>query len=244
MRWSTPSARWRDASRLIVATAVLATLVTVACWPVTTAVGFNYRVTVHRLTLFEKAMSFVNRDLEMRRLTREVVGSEPDPERRLLRMFEWVTENIHSVPPGMPIIDDHVFHIFVRRYGAPDQRAEALAALASYDGIPASQVALGKDPKRQLVQLTAVKLNDRIVVLDTNNRIIFRTSSGALATVDDLIADPSIVRKAGEGIVVDGTPYHEHFRRLRDAVPNFLRMERQRFWPRLRDETVKLLTGR
>lgn len=238
------SIRSRGLLRLIAVAAVFAAVVTAALWPVTTSVGVNYRVTLQRLSLFEKAISFVDRDLEVRRLTREIAGSEPVPERRLLRMFDWVVQNIYPVPPGLPVIDDHVFHIFVRRYGANDQRAEALAALASYDGMPATTIALGKDPRRRIVQLTTVMLNDRLVVLDVNARIVFRKPSGELATLNDLTAAPSIVRAAGEGLIVDGVPYYEHFQRLRDVNPNFLRMEQQRFWPRLKNELVELVLGR
>jgi hypothetical protein len=218
---------------------VAAATVIVARWPVTTAEGVDFHVTIKRLTLFEKAVAFVDRDLEMRRLTREIAGADGTREQRLLRMYDWVTANIHPVPPGLPVVDNHVLYIFVRRYGAMDQRAEALAALASYDGMPASTLPLGKYPKRLFVQLTVVKLADRLVVFDVNNRIVFRTSSGELATVSDLQADPSIIRRLGEGVIVDGAPYFEHFQRLSAFHPSFVRMEKQRFWPRLRDELLE-----
>ncbi len=234
----------RRALRLLAVMAIVAALVIVARWPVTTAVGIDYQVTVKRLTLFEKTVAFVNRDLEMRRLMREIAGAGGPPEQRLLRMYEWVTDNIHPVPPGLPVVDDHVLYIFVRRYGAIDQRAEALAALASYDGMPATTVALGKNPKRRLVQLTVVRLADRLVVFDVNNRIVFRKSSGELATLEDLRDDASIIRKAGAAVVVDGAPYHEHFLQLGEVAPSFLRMEDQRFWPRLKNELVERLFGR
>ena len=161
--------------QLLAVLAIVASLVIIARWPVTTAVGIDYRVTVKQLTLFEKAAAFVSRDLEMRRLMREIVGTGGTQEQRLLRMYDWVSDNVHPIPPGLPVVDDHVLYIFVRRYGAIDQRAEALAALASYDSMPATTLALGKDPKRQLVQLTVVQLADRLVVFDVNNGITFRT---------------------------------------------------------------------
>ena len=222
--------------RLSAVVAIVAVIVVVARWPATTSVGFNYVVTVKQLMLFEKAIAFVDRDLQMRRLTREIAGVGGTPEQRLLRMYNWVIENIQPVPPGLPVVDDHVRSIFVRGYGANDQRAEALAALASYDGMPAATAALGKDPNRRLVQLTLVSLADQLVVLDVNSRIVFRKPSGELATLEDLQTDPSIIRGVGAGIVVDGELYHEHLARLKEVDPNFLRMESQRFWPRLVNE--------
>ena len=217
---------------------VVAAHLAIGAWPATTAVGYNYHVTVKRLTLFEKMIAFVDRDFEMRRIAREIGGSTGTPEQRLLRMYAWVADNIHPVPPGFPIVDDHVSHIFVRHYGADDQRAEALAALASYSGMPATIVGLAKGPKMRGVQLTLVRLGDRLVVFDVIHRIAFHRRSGELADFDDLKADPSLIADAGVGITIDSVPYHEHFAHLEQVTPRFLRMEEQRFWPRLKHELL------
>jgi hypothetical protein len=222
---------------------LLAALILVARWPVTTSEGVDFHVSTKKLTLFEKAVAFVDRDLEMYRITREIAGDDGAAEQRLLRMYQWVTENIHAVPLGLPVVDNHVLYIFVRRYGTIDQRAEALAALASYDGMPASIIPLGRDPKRRPVQLTAVQLGNRIVVFDVNNRIVFRLASGELASLADLQSDPSIIEKTAGPLMVDGAPYHEHFRNLRDVSPSFVRMEEQRFWPRMKHEIVRRFIG-
>lgn len=225
----------------VVVVMIAAVLVGIGSWPVTTAVGYNYHVIVKRLTLFEKAIWFVDRDLQMHRLAREIAGEGGTPESRLLHMYEWVADNIHPAPPGFPIVDDHVTNIFVRHYGADDQRAEALAALATYDGMPASTLGLAKAPKMHGVQLTVVQLGDRLVAFDVNHRIVFRTSSGELATLDDLKNDPSLVSRAAAGRFVDGVPYHEHFQRLGEMTPKFLRMEDQRLLPRLKHELLNHL---
>lgn len=221
-------------------------MVTAARWPVTTRVGYNYHVTVKRWTLLEKTIAFMDRDLEMRRLTTEIAGADGDgaPEERLLRMYRWVTENIHSTPPGLPVVDDHVLYIFVRGYGEIDQRAEALAALASFDGMPGSTIPLGRDLGSRVVQLTIVRVADRLVVFDVNNRIVFRKSTGELATLNDLQNDPSLIQRNAAGVSVDGLPYVDHFQRFREFKPTFVRMEKQRFWQRLKDEVVDRLTSR
>ena len=233
----------RQGSRALLAVLAIATLILVARWPVTTSEGVNFHVSLKKLTLLEKAVAFVDRDLEMCRLAKEIAGDDGVPEQRLLRMYQWVTENIHSVPPGLPVVDNHVLYIFVRRYGTIDQRAEAMAALASYDGMPALTIGLGKDPNRRPVQLTAVQLGNRIVVFDVNNRLVFRAASGQLASLADLQSDPSIVEKTAGGLMVDGVPYPQHFRNLREVSPSFARMEEQRFWPRMKHEIVKRFIG-
>ena len=237
------SPRSRRQWRLLATVVIAAAVVVAARWPATTAVGFNFHVTVKRLTLLEKAVAFVDRDLEMRRLTREIAGYDGTQEQRLFRMYEWVADNIHPTPPGLPVIDDHVWHIFVRQYGEGDQRAEALAALASYDGMPAATIPLGKDPRKRLVQLTVVTLGDRLVVFDVNNRLVFRKSSGELAALSDLQADPSIIQRISAGVMVDGAPYYEYFARFGEVSPGFVRMEKQRFWSRLKDELIERLGG-
>jgi hypothetical protein len=136
-----------------------------------------------------------------------------------------------------------VWHIFVRRYGEVDQRAEALAMLASDAGMPASTIPLGRVPNRRLVQLTVVNLEGRLVVFDVNNRIVFKKPSGELATLDELQADPALIRRNGAGVTVDGSPYDEFFVDFKSYRPSFVRMEKQRFLPRLKDEVIERLIG-
>jgi hypothetical protein len=226
-------------------TAILAgaALVTLAGWPVTTHTGYDHRVITTRLTLIEKTLAFVDRDLAMRRLTKEIAGADGTREERLMRMYEWVVVNIHDVPVGLPVIDDHIWNVFVRRYGAIDQRAEALALLASYDGMPASTVPLGKVSSREVVQLTIVNVGGRLVVLDVNNRIIFHNLREKLATVAELQGDPSLVRANAAGLTVDGVPYEEHFARFQSFTPNFARMQKQHLIPRLRAELSERVAG-
>ena len=59
-------------------------------------------------------------------------------------------------------------------------------------------------------------------------RIVFRRASGELATLSEVQSDPSIVERLGAGLVVDGVPYPEHFGRLEEFRPTFIRMEKQR----------------
>ena len=221
--------------------ALFAIAVLIGSWPTTTAVGYNYRVGIKRLTVFEKVVSFVDRDMLMRRIAGEIAGTDGTAEQRLLRMYTWVADNIHPVPEGFPVVDDHVAYIFLRHYGADDQRAEALAALAAYAGMPATTVGLVKGPKMRGVQLTLVRLGDKLTVFDVNHRIAFRRRSGELADFDDLKRDPSLIVDAGGGIVVDAVPYHEHFARIGQVTPRFVRMEEQRFWPRVKNELLRHL---
>ncbi len=59
----------------------------IAGWPVSTRYGINCQVSTRRMTLFEKCMDFVSRDLQGRRIAREVVGETADSEMRLTKIF-------------------------------------------------------------------------------------------------------------------------------------------------------------
>src|SRR2546430_2583949 len=67
------------------------------------------------------------------------------------------------------------------------------------------------------------------------------TLLGELATLSEVQSDPSIVERLGAGLVVDGVPYPEHFGRLEEFRPTFIRMERQRPLSRLKAEIVERL---
>ena len=58
---------------------------------------------------------------------------------------------------------------------------------------------------------------------------------------DELKRDGSIVERAGGGRLVGGVPYHEHFAHIGVVNPHYLRMEDQRFWPRVRNELAAVV---
>jgi len=101
---------------------------------VTTRSDINYQVSTRRLTLFEKTVDFVSRDLQGRRMAREIAGDAADPETRLVEIFAWTVTHVQPTPQGFPIVDDHVLHTIIRGYGTPDQQAEVLALLANSSG--------------------------------------------------------------------------------------------------------------
>lgn len=103
-------------------------------WPVTTRSGVNYQWSSKPIPLAEKAVHFLSRDLQTRRLSREIVRGASNEQEKMDKIFSWVTRNIRSVPPGFPVVDDHIQNIWIRGYGTPDQRAEVFALLSSYSG--------------------------------------------------------------------------------------------------------------
>ena len=206
----------------------------VAAWPVTTRYGVDYQVSTRRMTLFEKAVDFLSRDLQGRRIARDVVGDAADPEARLIRIFTWTIAHVQPAPSGFPVVDDHVLHIMIRGYGAPDQQAEVLALLASYSGFRATGMHLQAPSSRAGIDVTVVRLGRRMIICDVEHRLLFRDATGRLADVDALLNHSEWIAASAGALVVGGVPYARHLETLRNARISFSRMEAQRVWPRLR----------
>jgi len=235
---------WR-LRRAVAGAAIVAAAIVTACWPVTTRFGVDYRWSSKTLPLYEKALNFVSRDLQARRLSREVAAGGGSAEDVAIRIFRWVGTHVRRVPPGFPVVDDHLLHVIIRGYGAADQRTEVFALLASYAAIPATAVPLSVDApeRRRTIYVAVADVGGRLLVVDVENQILFRRDEGTLAYLDDLRRDPSPITRAGGHLIFNDMPYESYFTRLDTVRPVFSRMERQKPWPRLRLELTRLLVG-
>lgn len=210
-------------------------VVVLGAWPVTTRYGVNYRWSTKRISLFEKTVNFISRDVQMRRIAGEVAEGASTGEQKALVIFGWVVRHVRPTPLGLPIVDDHVLNILIRGYGAPDQRAEAMAVLASYNGMPANATPVRVPDVPGELQLTLVRVDGRIAVFDVSHELVFRNAAGQLADVDDM-KDPRLVTSTAHGILVEGVPYERYQPGLQALGPAFSRMERQKLWPRIKFE--------
>lgn len=82
----------------------------------------------------EKAIRFWLRHRDLKRMVAEASQGETDPQRRVLNLLEWTRKTVRPVPPGLPVIDDHIPYVVLRRYGAEYQLAEVFTTLAFYAG--------------------------------------------------------------------------------------------------------------
>ncbi len=221
-------------------------LVAIGLWPTTTRQGVDYAVVERRVPLYQKGWAFVDRHRKTRALADSLIGESLDPSETVRRLFDWTHSAIAPVPPGAPVVDDHVWHTILRRYGAEDQAADVFATLLVYAGIPAT-VYLARHPESGArIALTSFRLQDEWHLADVRRGHLFRTSEGHLATIDDLSsADESM----GDGVYrvlletpdVLGSPYVSFFSRLHAVGdPPVLRGELQMPGPRLRFEVARL----
>jgi hypothetical protein len=229
--------------RLLIAIGAIVALVGIGRWPVTTRFGVNYEWSSRRSPLYEKAIHFVSRDLETRRLAKEIAGGSLSDEERILKVFVWVSDNIQPAPDGFPVIDDHVLNVLIRRYGRPDQRTEAFGLLAASVGFHASTVKLAPEGTTQGIMLSLIRSGSKTWVFDVVNRLIFRNDQGDLADFGELLEQPRLITQAAPGLIIEDRPYDQYLLGWEDPRAAFTRMDAQRTWPRLMQELGRMWHG-
>lgn len=226
---------WGTAVLLVVVGVISGLLI-----PVTTRQGVDFVVSAHRLPLYVKALDFVDRDVNSAALARKITAGKTTDEARALTVFEWTRANIRDVPPGFPIVDDHVWNIIIRGYGLADQKADVFTTLATYGGVRAYWIWLDHDGERLPVSFALIEGRWRVV--DVEHGFVFRNRQGELATLDELGAEPSLVRALAGSRIYHGRPYASYFASLATpSAPDVLRAEKQMLWPRALFEAKRLV---
>ena len=229
----------RPIVRAIAGVCVIVAVATVALWPVETRHGVDYEWTSTTIPLYEKAVNFVSRDLQVRRVLDVVIGDESDPREKVVRLFDWVHANVRPTPDGFPVVDDHILNIIIRGYGAQDQRTEAFALLSTYAGMPAAHV-IEKGPDGVTdYHLALVQVEDELYLFDVVNGVAFEDSTGALVDVEALREEPALLASGGAIATLPGSPYLRVITSEAARNPSFERMEMQIPWRRLRIEAAR-----
>ena len=83
---------------------------------VTTRQGIDYRIYTLRIPLYLKLVDFFDRHLNYQVLVKKIVQDTTEDEAKVARLFQWTHEHIRPAPAGLPIVDDHVWHIIIRGY--------------------------------------------------------------------------------------------------------------------------------
>jgi hypothetical protein len=205
----------------------------------TTLQGVNFEQRVRPIPVYVKAMEFVSRHHEYATIASEIVRPGMSEAERVLAVFEWTRRNIRPTPDGWTVYDDHILNIIIRGHGVNDQVNDVFATLSTYAGVPAfwrKLRAAGSEPNI----FTFARVDGRWVPFDPWSGIVFRNGRGGLAGVEELIADPMLVRAATADAAATGVNYAALISRdtLSPFVPpRRLRADMQRPWPRLLFET-------
>ncbi len=202
--------------------------------PTTGLEGVDDRMIVHRMPLWEKAARFYIRHREFQQWAEEAAGGETDPQRRVLRLLEWTRNQVKPIPPGLPLVDDHISHIVLRHYGNDGQLSEVFTALATYTGNEGRWEAYSPPGASARAALCFIESNGKWWVLDVWNGGWFETPSGQVATIEDFKHPEQLHRRGVAPEVLDGTPYVDYFRDAENVFKrSFSRAKGQMPWHRL-----------
>jgi hypothetical protein len=219
-------------AQLGVAAAIMAMTVLLS-WPTTRFVAVDFVVSAQRVPLWKKAIEFVERDAELRRLSAEALGAVDGDEAKAAAALAWTRQRVRYSPDGLPVLDDHISWVIARGYGEADQQADVFTTLLAYAGVRAFSFPIGTSP--DVLPLAYVAIDGAWRVFDVTRGLTFRTAAGALATPDDIVRDPAIVeRHARAAGVADVEHYLWYFGGYRPPQPPpILRAELQMPWRRL-----------
>lgn len=213
---------------------ILILIVVIGAVPTESREAENGAVVTHRLPLWEKVTWFYLRHVELERTARVVAGGETDPQRRVLKLMEWTRKTVRHIPPGLPLVDDHISHIVHRRYGNAGQLAEVFTALTTYTGNDGRWKGYSPPGTKERVYLSFVASDAGWWVFDVWNGIWFETASGDIATIKDFQRPETLRRRGHAPTAISTIPYSAYYQDL-EAVfrGSFSRARGQMPWHRL-----------
>ncbi len=171
----------------------------------------NYECHTYKIPLYLKALDFMDRDLHYKLLIKEIIKDAKTEDDKALKILQWTYANIRRVPEGFPVIDDHVWHIIVRGYGASDQFQDVFTTLCNYAKIPAFLDWIQLSAGKERFPLSFVKLTDGWTVFDAYCGVYFTNEKGRIAGISDLENNNWRINSISQGPLPD---YKKYFLRL------------------------------
>jgi hypothetical protein len=154
---------------------------------VTILQGVDYKVSRITLPLYLKVLNFYYRHYNYKWLAKRITGHLDTKEDKILRLFHWTHETIKRQPESLPVMDSHVWDVYVRGYGVSDNFHDLFTTLCNYIGADAFFTALYiKDSGRKLL-LSFVRIKGGLVAFDPYKGFYFRNNTGGLATIEKII---------------------------------------------------------
>lgn len=153
---------------------------------VITKQGINYKVSEIKLPLYLKVLNFIDRHFNYKWLTERITKNLETKEDKIFRLFEWTHRTIQRQPESLPIMDDHVWNVYVRGYGIDDNFNDLFTTLCNYIGVDAFFLNLKiKESDRDLGN-SFVKLEKGWVLFDPYNGVYFLNKLGSWATITEI----------------------------------------------------------
>lgn len=148
--------------------------------------GINHQVQTIRIPLYLKVLDFFDRHYNYKNLVAKIIKKYDNQAERVTKIFNWTHSNILKVPRGLPIIDDHVWHIIVRGYGTNDQSCDVFSVLCNYAGVDAFFDFIYTKDKKEVMPLAFVRLEGGWSVFDPYSGVYFENKSGGFASIKQM----------------------------------------------------------
>jgi len=145
----------------------------------------DYKLSRIKLPLYLKVLNFYDRHYNYKWLAKRITGHLDTKEDKILRLFQWTHETIKRQPEGFPIMDSHVWDVYVRGYGISGNFHDLFSTLCNYIGVNAFFKRLYARDTTSM-NISFVKIKRGWVVFDPYNGIYFRNNIGGWATIEEI----------------------------------------------------------
>jgi hypothetical protein len=152
----------------------------------TTSKGINYQVSEIEIPLYLKVLNFYDRHFNYQWLVRRVTGHLKTKEEKVFSLFRWTHETIRHQPEYLPVIDDHVWSVYVRGYGVSDNFNDLFSTLCNYVGVDGFFTSIIGENSDAPWTFSFVRLERGWVVFDPYHGVYFTNKRGKLATVEEI----------------------------------------------------------
>ena len=153
---------------------------------VTTSQGINFRVSKIELPLYLKVLNFFDRHFNYMWLAKRITQNLDTKEEKVFKLFKWTHETIQPQPAKLPIMDDHVWNVYVRGYGVSDHYHDLFSTLCNYIGIPGIFLKIKAKDSGNLLDLSFVKIGNDWIVFDPYRGVYFLNKLGEWATLEEI----------------------------------------------------------
>lgn len=177
--------------------------------------GTNFQVKEIKIPLYLKTLDFIDRHYNYGELAGHITSGAKTDQEKIMKIFKWTHENIRKTPEGLPIIDDHVWHIIIRGYGVDDQVSDVFTTLCNYTGTNAFFCWIKAENQAHRMPLSFVKIKGRWNVFDPYNGNYFKNTKGGLAAIEEIIKGDWLI----ESIDSFNAPNVNYAQYLKNLIP-------------------------
>jgi len=182
--------------------------------------GNNKKIYQYKIPLYLKVLNFFDRHFNYVWLVESIIGNTKNDEEKFLKLLEWMVGHIKKQPENLPIIDEHVWSVIVRRYGNIGNFNDVFSTLCNYAGINSFLKVI--KTKKIMTVITLTHIEKKWVVADPYNGVYFRNKKGDIADIRDMKSGDFITLRINNitnedidySLILEGLPENIIFGRL------------------------------